>query len=94
MEGVRNDYTIILSRYGRNKAMGQAATRADAPGGREADAERLAAVIKALTGVKPKVYRRSDGTIEIVCGREHLEGFRRYTELADAIMKWLKETSQ
>jgi hypothetical protein len=26
-------------------------------------------VIEALTGVKPKVYRRSDGDIEIVCGR-------------------------
>ena len=94
MEGVRNDYTIIFSRYGRNKAMGQAATRADTPGGREAGAERLAAVIKALTGKEPRIRRRSDGTIEIVCGREHLDGFMRYKELADAIMKWLKETSQ
>ena len=47
-------------------------------------------MIEALTGVKPKVYRRSDGDIEIVCGREHLEGFMRYTELADAIKKWLE----
>ena len=68
--------------------------RADASDDREADAERLAAVVEALTGVKPKIRRRSDGTIEIVCGREHLEGFMRYKELADAIMKWLKETSQ
>jgi hypothetical protein len=28
----------------------------------------------------------------IVCGREHLEGFKRYAELADAIDKWLEET--
>jgi hypothetical protein len=49
-------------------------------------------VVEALTGVKPKVYRRSDGDIEIVCGRTHLEGFMRYTELADAIEKWLEET--
>jgi hypothetical protein len=56
MEGVRNDYTIIFSRYGRNKAMGQAATRTDAPGGREADAERLAAVIKAISRARSRGY--------------------------------------
>jgi hypothetical protein len=65
MEGVRNDYTIIFSRYGRNKAM--AATRTDAPGGREADAKRLAAVIKAITGTKPRIRRIKDGKIVMVC---------------------------
>jgi hypothetical protein len=40
------------------------------------------------------VYRRSDGTIELVCGREHLDGFARYAELADAVKKWLKESSR
>ncbi len=65
MEGVRNDYTIIFSRYGRNKAM--AATRTDAPSGREADAKRLAAVIKAITGTKPRIRRIKDGKIVIVC---------------------------
>jgi hypothetical protein len=40
------------------------------------------------------VYQRSDGKIDVVCGREHLDGFRRYAELADAIMKWLEETSR
>ena len=63
-----------------------------APRRREADAERLAAVIEALTGVKPKIRRKSDGTIEIVCGREHLEGFARYAELANTIKRWLEET--
>jgi len=29
-----------------------------------------------------------------VCDREHLEGFKRYAELADAIEKWLEETSR
>jgi hypothetical protein len=28
----------------------------------------------------------------IVCGREHLDGFKRYVELADAIARWLEET--
>ncbi len=93
--GVRREYTITYGRYGdKNETKGFAAARADAPHGREADAERLAAVVEALTGKKPRVYRKSDGTIVIVCGREHLDGFARYAELADAIMKWLKETSQ
>ena len=94
VDGVTREYEITYGRYEKNTAKGFAVARADAPGGREADAERLAAVIKALTGKEPRIRRRSDGTIEIVCGREHLDGFMRYKELADAIMKWLKETSQ
>ncbi len=95
VDGVRSEYTITFGRYWRkNAAVGFAVARADAPGGREADAERLAVVVETLTGVKPKVYRRSDGTIEIVCGREHLEGFKRFAELADAIAKWLEETGR
>jgi hypothetical protein len=35
-----------------------------------------------------------DGRIRIKCGREHLDGFARYVELADAIEKWLEETSR
>jgi hypothetical protein len=35
-----------------------------------------------------------DGRIKVVCGREHLDGFMRYSELADAIMKWLEETGR
>jgi hypothetical protein len=95
VDGVRSEYTITYGRYGKlNAAVGRAYASADAPDGREKDAERLAAVIEALTGIKPKVYRRSDGTIELVCGREHLEGFKRFAELADAIEKWLEETSR
>jgi hypothetical protein len=95
VDHVVREYTITFSRYGRNNAVaGFAAARADAPGGREADAERLAAVVEALTGVKPRIRRRSDGKIEIVCGREHLDGFRRYAELADATEKWLEETGR
>ena len=91
--GVRRDYTITYSRRRyNNKAVGFAVARADAPDGREADAERLAAVIEALTGVKPRIRRMKYGTIIIECGKEHLEGFARYAELADAIKKWLKET--
>ena len=95
VDGVRREYVITYSRRrASNVAEGRATARADAPGGREADAERLAAVIEALTGKRPRVYRKSDGTIETEYGREHLDGFMRYKELADAIMRWLEETGR
>jgi hypothetical protein len=95
VDGVRREYTITYSRRGTdNAAEGYAYASAKAPGGREAEAVRLSALIKALTGKEPRIRRRSDGKIEIVCGREHLDGFMRYSELADAIMKWLEETGR
>jgi hypothetical protein len=95
VDGVRREYVITYGRYGAdNKAMGYAYASASAPGGREADAERLAAVIEALTGVKPRMRRRSGGKIEIVCGMEHLDGLVRFAELADAVERWLKETGR
>ena len=93
VDGVRREYEIAFGRYGkRNATEGYATAKADAD--READAERLAAVVEALTDVKPRIRRKSDGTIEIICGREHLDGFMRYTELADTIKKWLEKTSR
>jgi hypothetical protein len=95
VDGIKSEYIITYGRYGKlNAAVGRAYASADAPGGREADAERLAAVIETLTGVKPRMRRRSDGIIELVCGRKHLDGFKRYAELADAIRRWLEETSR
>ena len=94
VNGVRDDYTINYIRDDRNKTMGYVVMRADAPGGREADAERLAAVVKAITGKEPKIRRMKDGEIMMECGREHLDGFMRYAELADAIERWLEETSR
>jgi hypothetical protein len=95
VDGIKSDYTITFSRYGRtNTVEGFTIARADAPGGRETDAERLAAVIKALTGSAPRIRHMKDGRIKIVCYEGHLEGFRRFTELADAIEKWLEETSR
>jgi hypothetical protein len=95
VDGVRSDYTITYGRYGKlNAALGRAYARADVPGGRKADAERFAAVVEALTGRKPRMYRMKNGKIMIECGSEHLEGFRRYTELAEAIARWLEETKR
>jgi hypothetical protein len=92
---VVREYTITYSRYGKhNAAVGLAYASADAPGGREADAERFSALIKALTGKEPGVYRMKDGRIKIQCYEGHLEGFMRYAELADVIKRWLEETSR
>jgi hypothetical protein len=93
--GVRSEYTITFGRYGKlNAVEGRTTARADAPGGREVDAERFSALVEALTGKRPRIRRKSDGTIELVCGREHLNGFRRYAELAETIARWLEETSR
>jgi hypothetical protein len=92
VDGVRSDYNITYGRYGSNEARSHTYASADAPGGREADAERFSALIKALTGKEPWIVKRGDGRIDIICGREHLDGFRRYKELADAIEEWLEET--
>jgi len=59
----------------------------------EADAERLSALIKALTGKEPRVYRVG-GRIIIECYEGHLEGLARYAELAEAIRRWLEETDR
>jgi len=95
VDGIKSDYTITFSRYGRtNTVEGFTIAGADAPGGREADAERFSALIKALTGKEPRIRHMKDGRIKIVCYEGHLEGFRRFTELADDIEKWLEETSR
>ncbi len=93
VDRVVREYTITYSRHGdKNKTTGYAVARADAPGGREADAERFSVLIKALTGKEPRVYRTRNGAIIIMCGRKHLDGFRSFAELADAVEKWLEET--
>jgi hypothetical protein len=94
VDRARGDYTITYSRRGANNAaVGFAVVRADTPG-REEDAERFAAVVEALTGKRPRVYRMKDGRIMIECYEGHLEGFARFAELADAIEKWLEETGR
>jgi siroheme synthase len=60
VDGVRHEYEVIYGN-GRNNT---AVARANAPGGKETDAERLAAVVKALTGREPKVYRMKNGKIK------------------------------
>jgi hypothetical protein len=95
VDGVRREYAITFGRYGEdNAAIGFAYASAEAPGGREADAERFSALVEALTGKRPRVYRMNNGRIKMEYGKEHLDGFARYAELADAIKKWLEETGR
>jgi hypothetical protein len=89
VDGVGCRFAVAFGRYGKKgEVAGYARAKASAPGGREADAERIAAVVKALAGDEPRMYRRN-GAIIIVCGRRHLEGLRRFAELADAVERWL-----
>jgi len=93
IDGVKSEYTITFTRRGSGSgAKGYAYASADAPGGREADAERFSALVKALTGKEPWIQHMKDGRIKMACGREHLDGFRRYVELADAIENWLERS--
>jgi len=50
--------------------------------------------VKALTDEEPGVYRMKDGKIIMKCFRKHLDCFKRYVELADAIEEWLEGTDR
>jgi hypothetical protein len=87
VDGVERWYAATFYRVG-GRVAGQAYARARAPGGAEADAERFAAVVKALTGREPKMHRRGRRLLFFL-GRAHLDGFARYAELAELVMGWL-----
>ena len=44
-------------------------------------------MVETLTGVKPRIRRKKNGQIMIECYREHLDGFARFAELADTIVR-------
>ncbi len=90
VDGVVGVYVLSFGRFG-GSILGFAYARADAPGGREADAERLLALVKALTGKRPKVLRGKRGKITIKLRRVHLYRLTRYAELAEAVEAWLAE---
>jgi hypothetical protein len=85
VDGIRNEYVITFRRRGKTD-VGYAYAKANAPGGREADAERCSALIKALTDEEPKVYRLKDGRMMIICNG--VRNFARYRELAKYIVAW------
>jgi hypothetical protein len=91
VDGVEDVYVLSFGRFGRT-VWGFAAAKAYAPGGKEADAERLLAVVKALTGERPKAVRR--GKIKIKLSMVHLSRLARYAELAEAVETWLTEAER
>jgi Fe2+ transport system protein FeoA len=92
---VEREYTITFSKYGAgNKVRSDTYAGGNTPEVREAEAERLSALIEALTGKKPTIRRMKGGRIMIICYGGHLEGFMRFEELVETILKWLEETSR
>ena len=87
IDGVKGGYAMTFGRYGKDAVVGCAAVGADK------GTERFAALMEALIGKRPRMYRMN-GRIMIECGEGHLEGFMRYAELADPIAEWLEETGR
>jgi predicted transcriptional regulator len=89
VDGVDSWFTVTFSRRRRGRrAAGSAYGRASAPGGAEADAERFAALMKALTGKEPRFYVVG-GRLVFSLGRSYLDALAKYAELADIIEGWL-----
>jgi hypothetical protein len=90
VSGVEGRWEMTFLRREKDRAViGYTATRADVPGGREEDAKRIAALIKALTGEEPSIIRRNGKIKEIKYTRRHLDGLGKYAELTDVVRKWL-----
>jgi len=66
-----------------NAVMGYTTTHADAPGGRDEYAKKIKTLVKTITDEEPAVNNK--GGIDYA--RRHLEGIKKYTELADLITK-------
>ena len=79
---------ICFRRSKDNAVMGYTTTHADAPGGRDEYAKKIKTLVKAITDEEPAVNDK--GGIDYT--RRHLEGLKKYTELADVITKWLNKT--
>ena len=54
------------------------------------DAERIAVVIKAVTGISPTVVRMNNGAYMLRCNEKHLKALIRYAELADYVERWIE----
>jgi len=57
VNGVEREYVFVLYRTSGNRVRGYTTVSADAPGGREENAKRIAAVVNAVTGEEPSVAR-------------------------------------
>ena len=85
--GVEGQWTATFRRTKKNAIEGYTVARVNAPGGREEDAKRIIALVKALTGEEPNI-KLDKGKPVIIYTRRHLDGFKKYTEVADTIREW------
>jgi len=82
--GVEGQWTATFRRTKKNAIEGYTVARVNAPGGREEDAKRIIALVKALTGEEPNI-KLDKGKPVIIYTRRHLNGFKKYAEVADTI---------
>jgi len=92
IDGVERENIFTFFRGSINEVRGYTHASADAPGGREEDAKRIVAVVKAVTGKEPTVERLKKGEVWIVCFRSYLEGFMRYRKVYETAEKWLRRS--
>jgi PAS domain-containing protein len=85
--GVEGQWTATFRRTKKNAIEGYTVARVNAPGGREEDAKRIIALVKALTGEEPNI-KLDKGKPVIIYTRRHLDGFKKYAEVADTIREW------
>ena len=92
VDGVERRYVLTFYRTSRNKVHGFTPVHADAPGGREEEAKRIAAVSVILTGNAPPIYWYRKRTFAVF-RRSHLEGLMRYAKVNSVAERWLKQTA-
>ena len=92
VDGVERQHVLAFYRTSRNEVHGFTPVNADAPGGREEEAKRIAAVSMILTGKAPSIYWYRKQTL-VVFRRSHLEGLMRYVKVNSVAEKWLKQTA-
>ena len=85
--GVEGQWTATFRRTKKNAIEGYTVARVNAPGGREEDAKRIIALVKALTGEEPNI-KLDKGKPVITYTRRHLDSFKKYTEVAGTIREW------
>jgi hypothetical protein len=89
--GVEGQWTATFRRTKKNAIEGYTVARVNTPGGREEDAKRIITLVKALTGEEPNI-KLDKGKPVIIYTRRHLNGVKKYAEVADTIREWERKS--
>jgi len=87
VDGVEVEREFTFFRDVKNNTVGYVPTRADAPGGREADITRLRALATVVFGEPGRMSGRN-----LRYTRRHLEHATRFKEIKEAAEKWRQES--